>query len=207
MSETETQAAPKVKLVKWREKLKTGMPTDGLVIFVGLPKSGKTTLAASFPDSYVLELEKGADRVAGRFHEIADLTEFREVLPVVAADPDVKTIVIDSIDVLSDWLCHEIAEAAGLDNIQQRKKDVNGFELWEEFRARIEGVVGFVRASGKLVILIAHTKEPKLDDNGTVVSPAGIAVPGKGGAYLAAQAEVIGKGERGNPESRRQPPP
>src|SRR5438034_203046 len=48
-----------MELVESRAKLKEGMPTEGLFVLVGLPKSAKTTLAASFPGSYVLELEKG----------------------------------------------------------------------------------------------------------------------------------------------------
>ena len=66
-----------LKLVPMRPKLKSGLPTEGLAILVGQPKSGKTTFAASFPDSYVLELEPGGgDRVAGD-----GIYDFKEPLP------------------------------------------------------------------------------------------------------------------------------
>lgn len=182
-----------LKLVPMRPKLKSGLPTEGLAILVGQPKSGKTTLAASFPDSYVLELEPGGgDRVAGRIHEINDLAEFREVLKTAVKEPSVKTIVVDSLDALSDWMENEVAKARGLETITERKQGVDGFELWGEYRRRVEALIGFLKGCKKLVILIAHCKEPKLDANGTPVTPAGINMPGKAGGFVAAQADMIG---------------
>lgn len=52
--------------------------------------------------------------------------------------------------------------------------------------------MAFLRASGKMAILIAHSKEPKIDGDGKVIVPAGIAIPGKIGGYIAAQADAIG---------------
>ena len=179
-------------LVEHRDTPKVKGLGDDLFILVGNPKTGKTTLAASFPDSYVLELEpKGGDRVAGRIHEIPDLETFRDVLEVVFETPEIKTVVIDTIDVLSDWIEDEVAGQFGLKQISERKKEVSGFEVWGEFKKRMEGLVGYFKDSGKLVIVLAHTKEPKVVDD-QVITPAGINIPGKGGSYLAAQADLIG---------------
>ena len=182
-----------MELVKSRTAPKTGLPTEGLFILVGHPKSGKTTLAASFPDSYVLELEEGGgDRVNGRIHDIDNLNDFRLALAAAISEPSIKTVVIDSIDVMSDWLEDEIAKQHGLDTISQRKEGVNSFAVWDDFKKRIEGMVDYFKKSGKLIILIAHCRAPKTDDNGAVVTPAGINVPGKAGGFLAAQADMIG---------------
>ena len=190
------QATPpgsSVSLVQPRAKVRIGMPTEGIMIFVGQPKSGKTATAASFPNSYVLELEPGGgDRVAGRIHDIKQLAEFRDVLKAVVNEPSIKTIVIDSVDVLSDWMEDEIARSRGLETISERKQGVDGFELWGEYRRRVESLVGFLKNSKKLIVLIAHCKEPKLDAGGNLVSPAGINMPGKAGSFLAAQADIIG---------------
>ena len=182
-----------MKLPEWRGKLKKGEPKSGLIILTGLAKSGKSTLGASWPDSVVLELEKGgADRISGRIAEVGDLKQFRSVLRAAIEDEKVKTVVVDTIDALSDLLEHEVAEAAGLEDITQRKAGVDGFSVWGAYRSKIEGFVAYARASGKLFLLLAHNKEPKLDSNGTLVSPAGIQIPGKSGLYLAAQADAIG---------------
>lgn len=182
-----------MELVESRAKIKTGIPTSGLFVLVGNPKSGKTSFAASFPDSYVLELEKGGgDRVDGRIHQIADLGEFREALKLAVEEPKIKTVVIDTVDVLSDWLEDDVAHAAGLESINETKKGVDGFELWANFRKRIEGLVGHLQTCNKLAILIAHCREAKLDASGVLAAPAGINVPGKAGSYLASQADMIG---------------
>jgi hypothetical protein len=163
------------------------------MIIVGQPKSGKTTFASSFPESYVLELEPGGgDRVAGRIHDISEVNTFREALKAAVKEPAIKTIIIDSLDVLSDWLEDEIAKSRGLEAITDRKQGVDGFELWGEYRKRIEALVAYLKASKKLIILIAHCKEPKLDASSNLVSPAGINMPGKSGSFVAAQADMIG---------------
>lgn len=194
MTEPQTNQKPQpAKLALPRPKRKTGLPTDGLMILVGQPKSGKTTLASSFPDSYVLELEHGGgDRVSGRIHDILNFNDFRETLKSAVNEPSIKTIVIDSLDVLSDWIEDEIAKARGLDSITDRKQGVDGFEMWGEYRKRIEALVNYLKSSRKLAILIAHCREPKLDSNGNLVSPAGINMPGKSGSFIAAQADMIG---------------
>lgn len=186
-------AAPKYQLAPPRGKLKTGIPVDGTLVFAGLPKGGKTSLACSIPGCVVLELERGgADRLEGWIQDIADLEQFRAAMKSAVEDPTVKAIAIDSLDVLSDWLELEVAGQYGLDSISERKEGVNGFEVWKELRARFEGLMGYLRDSGKLAILIAHSKEPKIDSDGKVVTPAGIAIPGKIGGYIAAQADAIG---------------
>lgn len=188
---TTTAQAPASALVGFREAKTKGLGND-LFILVGNPKTGKTSLAASFPDSYVLELEpKGGDRVPGRIHEIKDLAEFRKVMPQVLKEPSIKTVVIDTIDVLSDWIEDEIAKKHGMTHMLERKKDVNGFEVWGDYKKRIEGLVQYFKNCGKLVIVIAHTRDPKTVDD-QVITPAGINIPGKGGAYMAAQADLIG---------------
>jgi AAA domain len=166
--------------------LESGLPTSGLMLVVGHPKSGKTWFASSFPNSYLLELEKGgADRVpGGRIHEIPDLETFGNALELVVAESGIKTIVIDSIDELATWIEKDV------EKLKPRDKD--GWAFWGEFRERIEGLVNFLKESNKLIILIAHCKPPEKSNEGRVITPAGINVSGKGGAYIAAQAEMIG---------------
>lgn len=196
MTETQTQEAPPAAsftLAPPRGKLKTGVPTDGLWIIVGLPKSGKSSLGTSIPGSVTLELEKGgADRLSGWIQDINDMTAFRQALKAAVAEPKAKAIVIDSIDILNDWMEAEVAAQFGLDSVSQRKEGTNSFEVWKELRARYEGMLGYLRATNKLVVFIAHCKEVKLDSDGRVVIPAGINIPGKLGSYVAAQVDVIG---------------
>lgn len=186
--------APKTfKMAPPRSKPKTGMPTDGVWILVGLPKSGKSTLAAGIPGCVLLELEcGGADRIDGWVQEIADLGTFRLALRAAIEDPAVKAVAIDSIDAFNEWSEAEVAASFGLESMSERKEGVNGFEAWRALRARYEGLIGYLKKSGKLAILVAHSKEVKIDADGKVVIPAGISIPGKLGSYIAAEADVIG---------------
>lgn len=186
-----------VQLAQPRTEAKvTGIPTSGLLLIVGHPKSGKTWFASSFPDSLVVELEQaGADRVKwGRIQEddAWDLDKFGQVMEAALADDSVKTIVIDTIDQLAKLFQDDIAKGAGLEHIQQPKVGVDSRALWGEFGARVKSLTDNLKRCGKLVILVAHCKSPEKDNEGRVITPAGINVSGQGGAYIAAQAEVVG---------------
>ena len=182
-----------IELGEPRRKIKTGLPTDGLFIVVGDPKSGKTKFGASMLGSIVLECEPGGgDRVDGWIKDVTSLAEFREAIKAAVAEPKIKTIVVDTVDTLSDWLEDEVAKSKGLEKITDRRPGVDGFELWGTYRGKIECLVAYLKATGKLVVLLAHCREAKADDNGNIVTPKGINVPGKSGAFMAAQADIIG---------------
>ena len=188
-----TVAAPTRTLVAPRDKKFTGMPTSGLFVLVGLPKSAKTTLIASAPNSYVLECEAGgADRVDGRIEDVADLQNFREAFKAAVETPEVKIIGVDTIDVVSEWWATEIAKSHGLEAITERRAGVDGFELWGEYGKRVEGFIAATKGCGKLVVVAAHCKDPKLDEKNNVIIPAGINVYGKAASLLASQADLIG---------------
>ena len=189
MKLAEARTSPKV----------SGMPTSGIMLVVGHPKSGKTWFASSAPDSILIELERnGADRVPyGRVQEVdndgADpLGELEQVMEAVMADESIKVATIDSIDQWATMLQDDIAKRAGLEHMQQTKTGIDNRSLWGEFGHRVRTITDVLKASGKLVLLIAHCRPPEKDDQGRVITPAGINVSGKGGAYIAAQAEMIG---------------
>jgi hypothetical protein len=189
-----------MELAKPRTEAKvTGMPTSGLMLVVGHPKSGKTWFASSAPDSLTIELEEnGADRVAwGRIQEIhcaeeGALDQFGQVMEAVMAEPGIKTVVIDSVDQWAKLIQDDIAKKAGVPYIGAPKPGVDSRSLWGEFAQRVHTITDALKSCGKLVILIAHCKPPEKDEAGRVTTPAGINVSGKGGAYIAAQAEMIG---------------
>lgn len=189
------------ELVKARTEAKvTGLPTSGIMLVVGHPKSGKTWFAASAPNSIVVELEHGGgDRVPwGRIQEVVEtegsplIDQFSDVMNSVMSEPSIDKVVIDSVDQLAKIYQDDIARLAGVEYIGKPKQGVDSRALWGEFAQRVHKLTDDLKSSGKLVILIAHCKPPEKDDQGRVITPAGINVSGKGGAYIAAQAEMIG---------------
>jgi hypothetical protein len=187
------QAQPTRTLVGFREPIETGMPTRGIGILVGQVKSGKTTLANSVPNNYMFEFENGgADRLGGRIEDVKSLTQFREGLKMVIAEKSIKAIVIDTIDALQAMIEKEVAAKFGLENITDRQKGVDSFEVWGELKARMEGLIGYLEAQDKLVIMLAHYKDAVLDSTGTITAPAGLNLRGSTKDYLPARAKFIG---------------
>lgn len=216
--ETQQQqgAPPTDGLVAWRSKTAVGLPKTGVFVFVGHPKGGKTSLAASFPGSYVFEFEiGGADHIDGRVHEIKDtigedgkivvlkageteiaqtaLVNFRRTFLLAIKDPSVETVVVDTIDVLAGLVAVDVAQEFGLADMSEKKKGVNGFDVWGTYNQRMTTMVERFEQCGKRVILNAHCKNPEKDEQGNVLVPAGINVQGKQvGPLIGARAKLIG---------------
>ena len=202
---TATQETPPASiLVAPRTKKKSGMLTAGIVVIVGLEKSGKSDLMAS-SGAYVIELDAGdADHIDGRIHDIvaerddegnvtkSALNVFRAVYGAALKDPSITKIGIDTYGTFVKWQAQEIAEAAGLKSMTDRKEGVNGYALWDELNGRVEAFINSMRTSGKLFIISAHCKAPELDDEKRVVIPAGIDSYKKPGEMLARRADLIG---------------
>lgn len=205
-----TAAAPEpYPLAAFRPRRKRGMPTSGIFVLNGDPKTGKTTFMASFPDSYVINLDtQDADYVDGRIddvHEVVEVTadgpvvvvtklnRFRQALGAAIKDPSIKTIGIDTLDTLAELLATEIANANNLEKITDRAAGVDGFQMYSDLAKKIDSMIGAFKRSGKLIILSAHRKPAKLDDNNRVVAPAGINVTGKGGEKILFAADLIGE--------------
>lgn len=182
------------KPVEYREKLKSGMLTDGLMVIVGDEKSGKSSLLASFPDSYILEIDKGGgDRINGRFHEINDLATFRKAFKWSMTDPSIKTVGIDTLTGLADFFEDEVATSHGLSSITERKPGIDGFELWGEYNDKLEALVAYIKASKKLVVMTAHLKPAQMDQNGNITAPAGLDLYPKAARIIGTKADVIGQ--------------
>lgn len=195
-------------LVAPRDGRKTeGMPTKGLWLAVGHPKSSKTSTFARFPGAYVLELEKnGADYVDGkglRIHEIEDtvdpetgvvtktaLDTFGDVLELALNDDSISKIVIDTGDQLSLWIANDLLRNMGKDPAST-KPDEKNFAFWDALKGRIAALVDYLKQSDKLIIVICHCRPPKTDEKGQIIQPAGVNIQGAGAAYLASHAEAI----------------
>jgi hypothetical protein len=195
---TATKEAPSSLLVGARPALKIGMLTKGIAVFVGLEKSGKSGILAS-SGAYVLELDPGdADHLPGRIHDIVAteaktaLQVFREVYTAALRDDSIDKIGIDTYGTFVDLQAQEIAEAAGLASITDRKKDVNSYALWDELGERVDRFIESMRNSGKLFLIAAHSKSPELDDEKKVVIPMGIDTYKTPSSMLAKRADMIG---------------
>lgn len=191
---TETSSPPageeEYKLTPPRRAPRRGLPTKGLIVLTGLPKSGKNSIALSVPGLALLETEKeGSAHLDGWVQETYDLTTFRRAFRAAQKDPSCRAIGVSTIDKLIGWWQDEICATYQVDSMSAQ---VEGVNLWNVLRQKVESFIDAAKTGGKLVIWLAHYKEPKLDKEGRVVITQNIDAPGKLGGLICAEADLIG---------------
>jgi hypothetical protein len=164
------------------------------ILLVGDQKTGKTNVAMAFPDPYFLDLDKNLDsavRVAGgkKFffdqptsQEDGSPTDPAKVYPYAmdllkkaALDPQVKTLVIDSLSTLTiHMVTYILAEASRIENkrIEQMRIQDYGTVM-----GLLQKLVAFLRATNKIVVVTSHQSWDKDDVTGAIRYT--LAVPGQ----------------------------
>ena len=184
-----------------------GMPEDFSLLLFGPPKIGKTTFGASFPDSLLIECEpKGARYINGRVINVGSLDELRDVFKLLKNDPGYcKTVVIDTLDRIAQWVEAEVCEDMGLSNIMESKKGAKHGAQWAEYSHRILTQLEGWKLLGKRVVFLAHTKKAEIDGEGLVISPKTINLYGQAANRVLSIVENVGhmyarKGDMNKPE-------
>lgn len=165
------------------QKPRTGFPTNDTWLVYGQPKIGKTTLLSQFPDPLLIDLEGGAANISGYVVKPNNLDELSELISELEgpAGRKFKTIGLDSIDVVYDWIeeetCLDLSKKFKM-KIDQIGEAPNGTD-WAEARKRLLGFVHAWRALGKTIVFIAHAKSV-MSEKGSIVQKARtIDLPGK----------------------------
>lgn len=192
---TATQEAPPQEEATFkpappRKAPRKGVPQQGLILITGLPKSGKNTLALSRSGLVLLETERmGSDHLDGWVQETNDINTFRQAFRWALKNPQISAIGVSTLDKLILWWQDEICEEYG---VASMSTIVEGVNLWNVLRKKVEAFVYVTKTGGKLVVALCHFKEPKIDKDGRVVITHNIDAPGKLGNYLCSEAELIG---------------
>lgn len=182
--------APKFVLAPPRKALRKGMPTMGMLLFTGLPKSGKNSLALSIPGLVLIETEQmGSEHLDGWVQEVPDLDTFRTVFRAALDHPDCRAVGVSTFDKLIGWWQDEIMASYG---VASMSANIEGVNLWQELRKKVEAFVHISKTCSKLIVVLAHYKEPKLDKNGSLVISHNVDAPGKLGSYICSEADLIG---------------
>ena len=167
-------------------------PNEGFaLLLVGAPKTGKTTLSMAFPSPYFLDCEGNLQAAARRYPgkrfwydrvDIADngtpvpddqrWVRAMHLLNEARKNPDVKTIVVDTLNRLSEWLCEML-----VNDSQQATKPliIGGMKCmtqshWFPFSTTLRKFVGTLRSiPDKLIICNVHEKTDKDEVLGTLM--------------------------------------
>lgn len=160
------------------------------MLVYGQPGVGKTTLAVSAPDAVLFDYDGGVQRINGAHQtltvQIRSWEDTSEALDeIVASYPDVKTIVIDTVGKMLDFMSEYIVR----NNSRMKKSD--GTLSLQGYGLRKSMFIDFIKKTavlGKNIIFVAHEKEEKRGDD-TVKRPD---IGGSSANDLVKELDLVG---------------
>ena len=159
------------------------------LLLVGEPKTGKSTVAMGFPDPYFLLLSDSITYGVRRYpnkrfwydvveqdddgNNVPERNRWKRAQELVReawSKPEIKTIVIDTLNRYADYLCIELVN----DPVQATKALVIGGQKcmtqnhWYPFGNLMKKFVSDLRATGKLIVCTCHRKIDKDEMTGAL---------------------------------------
>jgi len=147
---------------------------------MGPPKAGKTTLALQFPAPYVADCDNNlsgptewlkANNLPSFDYDVINIKDDGKETPTdmrwealtkaakeAVAHPKIRTIIIDGLSSVSDYLMEHIMRIEG-------KKEMR-IQDWIPFQFMMKKFVTYLRSSGKLIIFTAHERVEKDEVDG-----------------------------------------
>lgn len=146
-----------LRIVKSREPIQ---PQDPIILLLGQPGGGKTTLAQTANKTLLLDFDRGVHRAKIR-GDVVQIESWADVAGMSADDlAAYDTVIIDTVGrMVESAITFMIAEnpklgAAGVPNQAG----------WQRLKIMVSGWLKSLRGYNKTVILIAHSKEEKHGD-------------------------------------------
>ncbi len=190
------------------------------ILILGRPGSGKTTLALQFPKPFVLDCDENmkgparylASKNGGKLPwfkydtPLIDKTgtpvtrqlrmdRVQELLNEAISDPEIETVVIDSLTTLIDFVFDKIrATATGTnppkigDGKKQQDEPLR-IQDWGVFASIMKQLIFGLKASGKRIVFIGHITHDK--DEVTKMILNFIACPGQVGDIISGLFEEV----------------
>lgn len=160
------------------------------MLVYGQPGVGKTTLAVSAPDAVLFDYDGGVQRINGAHQtltvQIRSWEDTAEALDeIVTTYPEVKTIVIDTVGKMLDFMSDYIVR----NNSRMKKSD--GTLSLQGYGLRKSMFIDFIKKTavlGKNIIFVAHEKEEKRGDD-TVKRPD---IGGSSANDLVKELDLVG---------------
>ncbi|MEM6932356.1 MAG: ATP-binding protein [Pseudomonadota bacterium] len=131
------------------------------MLFYGVPKIGKTSLASEFPKAIFIQTEEGAGDLHVTTFKDEPLGSYAEVEEAIGlpyeGEHDFETVVLDSLDWLEPIIWAETCRANGWKSIEDPGYGKGYVEADKHWRHILDGL-NALRDRGMTVILIAHSE-------------------------------------------------
>lgn len=150
----------------------SGFKVSPIRIFIfGEAKIGKSTFIAEAPDSLLIDLENGSERldVKSRISNIKNFDAFLEVLEMIKEDDSIcpKFIGIDTMDRLESMINDHVCVSMGVDNVG-RIPHGQGYSLATTYLEDVLNQIEVLRTSKQInFILTAHAVTKTIDSPDT----------------------------------------
>lgn len=139
-------------------------PSDSLsdytLMFAGEKKSGKTSLSAQFPDSFILEFEPGnAKHIECEYKDITSFSELDQALSFLEKNKDFcQTLVIDDVPSVYELVMVETRRYLKLS-----PEDKGSFDMWRVQKTKFNDVVYRIQNLPFGKIYTAHDKVREIE--------------------------------------------
>lgn len=148
------------------------------LLLVGEPNSGKTNIIMSFPDPYILDVDRklgsAVRRAKGKKFwfsdpyvddagkELVEADRWKRAvteLKAAAANPDIKTLVIDGLAGLADMLVvHIMAEVR---KSEGKALDRLRIQDYQPLKTLLTSLIMGLRSTNKYIVVTSHQKADK----------------------------------------------
>jgi len=158
-------------------------PYRVLIVITGQPKIGKSTLACNDPDktTVLLATEEGYLSIPGVLAvPINDWATFIAALDELAVRSDIHRIVIDTFGKLA-----KLARVAACEQLKIKHPSEAGYgKGWDTVEAVFFHGMQKLKALGKQVVMICHTKTTEEDIGGKMITVKRIEAPKAAATWL-----------------------
>ena len=163
------------------------------VMIYGKPKSGKTTAAASFPNSILLAFEKGYNAISGVLAQ--DITKWSDAKLVLRQleKPEAKakfeTVIIDTVPIAWDYVEQYICAQNSVSKIS----DISWGSGFSACKKEFESFLRKITLLGYGVVLISHSvSRIEKDQNGNEVEIISPDMPKRAAEICNSLVDLIG---------------
>lgn len=140
------------------------------ITIFGEPGTGKTTLAASFPNPLFIRAEDGMASVAGRgvkcLKLVSDVEQlWQQLTAVLKENHDFKTLVIDSVSALDRLFAEDVLKTSKAPTLNQALGGYGaGFNAVADRHARVKRACDMINTKrGMNIVYLSHSEVENMD--------------------------------------------